>query len=378
MSTFDRYLLSQLAQLFGFFSLVLVGIYWINQAVLLFDRLIAGGHAGVVFLEFTVLTLPNVIRLVLPVSAFAAAVYVANRLRGESELVVMQAMGLSPLRLARPLIVFGAIGAALTLALTLKLAPLAEARLGERTAEIAQDVTAGLLTEGEFLHPTEGVTFYIREITPETVLAGVFLADARTAGRETIYTGREAILVRHSAGPRLVMFDGMVQEIDGASGRLAITRFEEFAYDISGFVEMGGPVRRDIDAVPTRALLSPGAALAEETGESVARLGLEPHLRLAQGATVLMTPLLGFSILLLGGFSRFGAWRQIGLAIAALVVLDLGRTLAADVATGTPEIWPVVYLPPLAGLAAAFGALALAARPKRITRTPSSLAEAPT
>ena len=39
----------------------------------------------------TALTLPNVIRLVLPVSAFAAAVYVAQRQRADSELVVVQA-----------------------------------------------------------------------------------------------------------------------------------------------------------------------------------------------------------------------------------------------------------------------------------------------
>ena len=88
-------MLSQLMALFGFFSLVLVLVYWVNRAVLLFDRLIGDGQSALVFLEFTALTLPNVIRLVLPVSAFAAAVYVTNRLSTESELVVVQATGFS-------------------------------------------------------------------------------------------------------------------------------------------------------------------------------------------------------------------------------------------------------------------------------------------
>ena len=68
MSRFDRYVLSQLVVLFGFFALVLVSIYWINQAVRLFDRLIGDGQSAFVFLEFTVLTLANVIRMVLPVA----------------------------------------------------------------------------------------------------------------------------------------------------------------------------------------------------------------------------------------------------------------------------------------------------------------------
>ena len=47
MSRFDRYLLSQLLALFGFFSLVLVAIYWVNRAVSLFDQIIGGGQSSV-------------------------------------------------------------------------------------------------------------------------------------------------------------------------------------------------------------------------------------------------------------------------------------------------------------------------------------------
>ena len=113
MARFDRYLLSQLMVLFGFFALVLVLVYWINRAVVLFDQLIADGQSAVVFLEFTALTLPNVIRAVLPVAVFASSVYVTNRLSSESELVVVQSTGFSAFRLARPILVFGILVARL-------------------------------------------------------------------------------------------------------------------------------------------------------------------------------------------------------------------------------------------------------------------------
>ena len=73
---FDRYILAQLVMLFGFFALVLVLVYWVNRAVILFDQLIANGQSAVVFLEFTALSLPNVIRVVLPIAAFAGSIYV--------------------------------------------------------------------------------------------------------------------------------------------------------------------------------------------------------------------------------------------------------------------------------------------------------------
>ena len=62
-----------------------------------------------VFLEFSALSLPEVIWLVIPMSAFAASVYVTNRLSSESELTVMQATGFSPWRMARPVLFFGII-----------------------------------------------------------------------------------------------------------------------------------------------------------------------------------------------------------------------------------------------------------------------------
>ncbi|MCU0903725.1 MAG: LptF/LptG family permease, partial [Tabrizicola sp.] len=61
VSRFDRYLLSQFLALFGFFALVLVAVYWVNRAVGLFDQLIGDGQSALVFLEFSILTLPNAI-----------------------------------------------------------------------------------------------------------------------------------------------------------------------------------------------------------------------------------------------------------------------------------------------------------------------------
>ncbi|TDL79493.1 LptF/LptG family permease [Palleronia sediminis] len=368
MRTFDRYLLAQLVRLFGFFSLLLVAIYWVNQAVGLFDRLIGSGQAGAVFLELTVLTLPNVIRLVLPVSAFAAGVQVANRMRAERELVVAHSSGISPLRLARPVALFGLLGASVALALTLAVGPLAKARLDERSAEIAEDVTSGLLTDGEFLHPAPGLTVYIREITPETELLGVFLSDDREPGVETTYTAERALLVPTAQGPRLLMFDGLVQDLTAATGRLSTTRFDDFAFDISGLIDLTARGPRDIDAVPTAELWAAGPELADELGASGAELWLALHMRVEQGAQVLAAAVLGFSVMMLGGFSRFGTWRQVGGAALALIVLELSRNLASDAARTDPRMWALVYLPPAAGLAVSGACLWLAGRSHRRPR----------
>ena len=138
---------------FSFFALILVAVFWVNRAVVLFDRLIGNGQSALVFLEFTALTLPNLIRMVLPIAAFGASVWVTNRLNSESELTVLRATGTSPWQMARPALVFGIITALMMSALTHYLLPASISQLEVRESEVSRNITAKLLSEGDFLHP---------------------------------------------------------------------------------------------------------------------------------------------------------------------------------------------------------------------------------
>ena len=362
MARFDRYMLSQLMWVFGFFSLVLVLVYWVNRAVSLFDQLIANGHSAFVFLEFTALTLPNVIRIVLPVSAFAASIYVTNRMSSESELVVVQATGYSPWRMARPVVAFGLIVALLTSILSHILIPASMAQLTVRTAEISENVTARLLSEGEFLHPAEGVTFYIREITPDGELRDIFLADARKDQERTTYTAERALLLRSDVGPKLLMFQGMVQTLALDTNRLSTTRFDEFAFDVSALVDLPTVGPRSVRQLPTTALLAPTPAIATETGYSLDALRYEGHARITEALLGFVTPLIGFAVLLMGGFSRFGIWRQIVGAVVCLIAVQMLDNVVTGIARPA-GLWPLAYAPSGFGIMLGAAFLWLSARP---------------
>lgn len=358
MTRYDRYALGQIGAVFGLFALVLALVYWINRAVALFDRLIADGQSFLVFLEFTALTLPLVFRLTVPVAAFAAAVYVANRMRAENELSALRAGGASSARLVRPALAFG-VGAALFMSVLMHvLVPLSREQLDQRSDEIAADATARLLTEGTFVHPAPGITFYLRRIDPDGTLHDVFLNDARDPSAGTIYTAASAVLTRGPDGARLVMFDGLAQSIrpggpDGA-GRLFTTRFDDFAYDVGalgGAAEDGPPNPRDLT---TRALLASDLPRAE--------ISAEAHRRGAEAAITLAAPAIGFAAILMGLHSRTGVRWQIALAIALLIAVELTQTGTEILTEDRPGLWPLSYLPGAAGLAAAWAMLRAADR----------------
>jgi lipopolysaccharide export system permease protein len=360
-------MLSQLLWVFGFFSLVLVLVYWINRAVVLFDQLIANGQSALVFLEFTALSLPNVIRAVLPVSAFAAGLYVTNRMANESELVVVQATGYSPFRLARPMLIFGAVVALLISALLHVLVPASMTKLAERTAEVSENVTARLLNDGVFLSPADGVTFYIRTISPEGELRDVFLSDGRKAGMRTAYTAERALLLRSDTGPKLLMYRGLVQSFDLETERLSTTTFEEFAFDIGKLIDLPGIAGRTVRQMPTADLLMPTEATVAETGYGPEVLRYDGTTRFSDALIGAVTPVIGFAILLLGGYSRFGIWKQMVGAIFALILLQLLDNAITDVARPL-GLWPLAFVPTVVGLVVALGALWASAHPALFRR----------
>jgi lipopolysaccharide export system permease protein len=371
VARFDRYFLFQLTVLFGFFSLVLVSVYWINRAVILFDQILSDGQSAGVFVTLTLFTLPNVIRMVLPVSAFAAAVYVTNRLTTESELVVAQATGMSPWRMARPVVMFGLLVSLLMGVLVHVLVPVSRTQLAERSAALEANIATRLLSEGQFLHPVKGLTLYIREVTPDSEMLDVFLSDSRADETRTDYLANRAYLVDDAAnGAKLVMLDGAAQTFDLAQRRLSVTRFDSFSYDVASLMRSGPRSRRDVREYDTPTLLSPDQAALDATRKDVADFLYEGHLRLAQPFNPLVAALIGFSALMLGGFSRFGVWRQIALSITLIIALQAVENLTADIASNDTALWPLVYLPTILGFLAIAAMLWSAGRPSLFRRVP--------
>lgn len=352
--------------LFGFFSLVLVSVYWVNQAARLFDSLIADGQNVGVFLEFSALTLPWIVQLILPVSAFVATLYIFNRLIGESELVVLQTAGLSAVRLLRPVLAFGLLMAVLVALLSNVLAPSARTQFVQRQAEVRDDLTGRFLRAGEFIHPGDGLTVYIREISPLGEFRDLFLQDTSTEGVEVTYTATNALLVRSDGGPRLVMFDGLAQTLDLETGRLSTISFNDFTYSVDSLLNDGGRRRVDVRELPTPLLLTADAQLADALNLDLAKMVFEGHDRLAQSLFVIFVPLIGAASLMLGSFSRFGVWKQILIAVALVLPMQIVRNAGEAAVRADAEAWPLAYAQP--ALAALIAAAMVALAMRRSTR----------
>lgn len=351
---YDRYVLAQLTVFFGFFSLVLIAVYWVNEAVDLFDALIADGQTLLIFLEFSVLTLPQIILLVLPVSAFVATLYAFNRMIGESELVVLQTAGASALRLLRPVLGFGLILGIIVAILGHVLVPMARSQYNDRSQDVQADVTGRLLRAGQFVHPTSGITVYISHITEDGEFRDLFLQDGSDPQTEITYIASYAVLLPLETGPRIVMFSGSAQTFEPATGRLSVVRFEDFTLDLGALIEEQRARSPDIEELSTRTLLMANGAVADRMGLSVAQMRFTGHDRIARSFFVIFPPLIAATALMLGHFSRFGVWPRILLAVACMIPVQMIWNVAENTAFQNADLYPMAYLQPAVAALATF------------------------
>jgi lipopolysaccharide export system permease protein len=353
----DSYIFRQILGPFLFFVLVFTGVIWLGQSLRVIDTVVSHGQSAMVFLEFTLLLLPTVLSIVLPVATFAATLYAMNRLFADSEIVVMLASGLSNTSLLRPVLAFSALVMFGVFALTLYAMPTSQRELKSRINEIKSDVAAAFLREGAFQSPVRGVTVYLRRMDRSGEMLGIFIHDERDNDQITTYTAERAVLLNDADGTRLVMFNGVVQiakRIEADS--VAILRFEQFAYDLTQFTAQNSQRVRKPSEMYLPELIS--IKEGETGGRRLGKYRAEAHETLSAPLYVLTLPLLAVAFVIGAGFRRQGFLGRIFLATGVAVGLRI-LGLAMKAATSNEmSLWPVMYAPPILGMVAALWLLA--------------------
>jgi len=125
MRQYERYLLMHLLWPTVLITMSLTGIVWLTQILRFLDFMLNRGLGATDFIYLTGLMLPQLLLVLIPISLAVAVMYTYNRLTVESELVVLNAVGVSKWQLAKPVVMMGLAATAICYALALYLMPIA-------------------------------------------------------------------------------------------------------------------------------------------------------------------------------------------------------------------------------------------------------------
>jgi lipopolysaccharide export system permease protein len=354
---YDAYVLRQLAVGLVAATLGLAVLVWLTQSLRFLELVLNRGLAFGVFLELTLLLMPNLVAVILPVTLFGVVLFTYHRLTADRELVVMRGAGLSPLALARPALVMAFATMALGWFLNLYLVPESHRGFREFQFEIRNRIGAVLIEDGVFNQVGDGLTVYVRARGRDGTLRGILVHDARDRANPATILAEEGRLAMTASGPRVTLLTGSRQEVDRETGRLRVLWFAENTIDLARASSPEEVRYRDARERGLGELLDPPDR-ASVNPRDLVRFWAEAHGRFAQPVFGFSLALVALAGVLAGGFSRHGGGLRVLATVgmgAALVALGLAITnLAGRQPALIPLVWAHAVLPGLlAGLAVA-------------------------
>ncbi|TKT72915.1 LPS export ABC transporter permease LptF [Afipia massiliensis] len=234
MSAIDRYIVRTTLLAFLLIVVSLTGVIWITQALRGIDLMTGQGQSILVFLGVTGLAIPLLAMIISPIALLIAVMHTLNRLATDSEIIVMNAAGLSPGRLLRPFLFATCVVSLLVAFLSLYLAPECMRALRRWQTEIGADVLTNILRPGEFqkLGP---LTIRIQGRQPGGLLVGIFIDDQRNPSERIDILADRGTVQKNERGSFLILQDGNLQRFEAGKREPALVAFASYAFDLSQF-----------------------------------------------------------------------------------------------------------------------------------------------
>ncbi|WP_374570153.1 LPS export ABC transporter permease LptF [Phenylobacterium sp.] len=318
MRLIDRYLMRQLLAPTLLATLALTAVALLSQSLSALDIIVSQRQSALVFLKITLLAMPQLINMILPIALFVAALTALNRLHTEQEIVVCFAGGMSRWRVISPAMRLAAMITLVALAINLWVQPAASRLMREILFEVRTDLASTLIRPGEFTSPTPGLTVYAQSVDQKGIFHNLFIHQEKSDGGATTYTAAEGELTERAGREVLLMRRGSNQEFS-ATGVLNYLTFDELPFDLTEITRTSQLVHYKTSDRYLHELFFPDM---QQDWERRNRLEL-----LAEGNARLATPLYNIAFMALaaagiigGGFSRMGYGRRIAAVSAAAAI----------------------------------------------------------
>lgn len=239
MTMFGRYVFRQSSGALLLILTSLSGVVWIALALKQLKLVTSEGQDSWTLLKMTTLALPNLIVMIAPVALLIAVIHVLNRLNGDSELIVLNASGASPWRLAGPLLTLALIVAIAAAIVNHIVMPWSSKLLRHYVIQVRTDLMAQVLQPGRFSSPADRLTIHMRDRLPSGELRGVMMHDARKPASSTTYLAERGTIVKQDDSAFLIMRQGHIITRDSPKEPPRIIELDTYTFDLAEFQPPG-------------------------------------------------------------------------------------------------------------------------------------------
>jgi lipopolysaccharide export system permease protein len=239
MESIDRYILRATICAFLIVLFTLTVMIWFTQAMRDFDLITSQRQTLLAFVSITGMIIPLLVMMIAPFALAMAAAHVLNKLSSDSEIIVLNAAGVSPWQILRPFFGAAVVVALLVAVIAAYISPRSLRALRDRSAQVRADVLTNIVEPGRFTTVGGNLTFNIDSRQPNGFLVGIFVDDRRDPKEHNTYLAERGEIVKGDSNSFLVLENGSMHRVEEGKPDPRILLFEHYAIDLSQFASGG-------------------------------------------------------------------------------------------------------------------------------------------
>ncbi len=236
MSRFTTYAIRELSSSFLFLTLLLTGILWIGQSMRYIDLVTTDNVSFASYISYIILLFPKIFLLTIPISLFLSVIFNLNRLRNDSELIVLWSSGKSDREIFfAPVLLFSLIIYLIVLITSLYVTPYSLNEIRKQIIDIrSSGIHSSLLKEKKFISPVDTLTIFLQERDGNEI-NGLLIHDIKDQSNPQTYIARSGQLIDDNSKKILRLYNGNIQIFSKAENKISEIEFESYDLNLSPY-----------------------------------------------------------------------------------------------------------------------------------------------
>ncbi len=240
MSRSTLYVIKEISSSFLFISIILTSIAWLTQALRHLDLFTSESVAALDYFFYIILLIPKIANITIPIALFISIIFILNRMRSDSELLIYWSAGRSNRNvLLKPIFLVTSFLFILQLILTIFIVPSTSLELRNKITDIRSGgVDYHILKEKKFISPVKNLTIFIQEIKGDKFL-GLLIQDDQDHLKPVTYIAEKGKFKKIENKSYLVLINGFMQILNKDNEDISEIQFEFYELDLTPYYEKG-------------------------------------------------------------------------------------------------------------------------------------------
>jgi lipopolysaccharide export system permease protein len=236
MSRFTTYAIREISSSFLLLIILLSSILWLGQGLRHIELLTTDNVSFIAYLSYILLLLPKILLLTIPICLFLSILFNINRLRNDSELIILWASGKSDHEiLFKPIIFFAILIYLLSSLISIYVTPYSLNEIRHKIIDIrSSGIQTSILKEKKFISPIDTLTIFLQKREGNKI-NGLLIHDLKDLERPQTYIAQQGEFIEHNNKKILRLFNGNIQIFDNKEKKISEIEFETYDLNLAPY-----------------------------------------------------------------------------------------------------------------------------------------------